>query len=218
MNSIDTKLHAIHSSLKIRYGSLNEELPEQKMAVRYLSSNNKVLEIGGNIGRNSLVIASIIQSNNLVSFESDADIQPQLIENRDINDFSFHIECAALSKRKLIQSGWKTMPSDTLLPGYKWVNTITLDEVRTKYNIAFDTLVLDCEGAFYYILMDMPEILDNIQLILVENDYTDISHKQYVDNVLLKHNFYRDYIEPLYTGWNAPCENNFFEVWKRGSC
>jgi len=31
-------------------------------------------------------------------------------------------------------------------PGYKWVNTITLDEVKKKYNIDFDTLVLDCEG------------------------------------------------------------------------
>ena len=39
----------------------------------------------------------------------------------------------------------------------------------------FDTLILDCEGAFYNILKDMPEILDNInliidQLILNENE------------------------------------------------
>ena len=39
--------------------------------------------------------------------------------------------------------------SDELLPGYKPVNTITLEELNNKYNIEFDTLVLDCEGAFY---------------------------------------------------------------------
>jgi hypothetical protein len=72
--------------------------------------------------------------------------------------------------------------------------------------------VLDCEGAFYYILMDMPELLNNINLIIMENDYWDISHKNYIDDVLVKHNFYRDYVEP--GGW-GPCCNNFFEVWKK---
>ena len=73
-------------------------------------------------------------------------------------------------------------------------------------------LVLDCEGAFYYILLDMPEILNNINLIIMENDYTNISHKEYVDEVLRGKNFYRDYVEE--GGW-GPCQANFFEVWKR---
>ena len=60
----DNKLYNIHSKLKLNYGSFYEELPEQKMAVRYLTGNEKVLEIGGNIGRNSLIIASILNSNN----------------------------------------------------------------------------------------------------------------------------------------------------------
>ena len=92
------------------------------------------------------------------------------------------------------------------------MNTLTIDELMNKYNIDFDTLVLDCEGAFYYILMDMPEILNNIKLIIMENDYNDISNKNYVDEILKKHNFKVDYQEP--GGW-GPCCNNFFEVWKR---
>ena len=48
---------------------------------------------------------------------------------------------------------------------------------------------MDCEGAFYPILMDMPEVLDGIQLIIMENDYQDISHKQYVDEVLASRGF-----------------------------
>jgi FkbM family methyltransferase len=183
------------------------------MAVRYLTGTEKVLEIGGNIGRNSLVIASILENkSNLVVLESDPNIANQLTENRDLNHFTFHIERAALSNRRLIQAGWETKPSDILLPGYNWVNTITLAQLNAKYNIDFDTLVLDCEGAFYYILMDTPEILDTIKLIIMENDYTDITHKHYIDGVMTQHNFYREYVEA--GGW-GPCHDRFFEVWKR---
>jgi FkbM family methyltransferase len=214
-NDINNRLKNIHSQLKIEYGSFYEELPEQKMVVRYLKGNEKVLEIGGNIGRNSLVIASILESNNLVTLECDVNIAQQLIRNRDLNNLNFHIECSALSNRKLIQKGWDTIVSDILIEGYNWINTITLDELTNKYNIEFDTLVLDCEGAFYYILMDMPEILNNINLIIMENDYQDISEKEYIDNVLLQNNFNRDYVES--GGW-GPCYNHFFEVWKKCEC
>ena len=209
---LNEKIENIHSKLNINYGTLNNELPEQKMVLRYLTGNEKVLEIGGNIGRNSLVIGSIIKNNNFVVLESDPNIANQLIENRDLNHFNFYVENSALSNRSLIQKEWDTIPSDTLEEGYNWVNTITLDNLNTKYNIVFDTLVLDCEGAFYYILMDMPEILNNINLIIMENDYHNISHKQYIDGVLIKNNFYKHYQEE--GGW-GPCYYNFFEVWKK---
>lgn len=210
---INKKLQNIHSKLKILHGSLHDELPEQKMAVKYLTGNEKVLEIGGNIGRNSLVIASILNdSRNLVSLECDIDIANQLKENKELNKFNFSIECSALSNRKLIQKGWDTIPSDELLPDFNWVNTITLEQLNNKYNINFDTLVIDCEGAFYYILMDMPELLNGINLIIMENDYHDINKKNYVDDVLKNNNFKIDYVES--GGW-GPCYNNFFEVWKK---
>jgi hypothetical protein len=129
-----------------------------------------------------------------------------------MNNFNFHIESSALSKRKLIQKDWLTIESVILLDGYTNINTITLDELYTKYNIEFDTLVLDCEGAFYLILVDMPEILSNINLIIMENDYIDISNKKYVDEILIKNNFYRDYVE---SGGHWDKYNNFYEVWKK---
>lgn len=210
---IDNKIKNIQSNLKLKYGSFNEELPEQKMAIRYLTGNEKILEIGGNIGRNSLIIASILKnSKNLVTLESDENIAKQLTENRDINNLNFHIECSALSNRKLIQRGWDTIPSEELVPGFNWVKTISLENLKTKYNMDFDTLVLDCEGAFYYILMDMPEILNGINLIIMENDYWDISKKNYIDEILIKNKFMVDYSEC--GGW-GPCYNKFFEVWKK---
>jgi len=212
---IDEKLKRIQSTLKLKHGLFNTEIPEQKMVLKYLTGSEKVLEIGANIGRNTLIIASILkrqQNNNFVTLECDENIANQLKENRDINNFAFHIENKALSNRKLIQRGWDTMVSDQLLPGFKPVNTITLAQLQTKYNIDFDTLVLDCEGAFYYILLDMPEIINNVNLIIMENDYHEISKKQEIDQILKANGFYRDHFEG--GGW-GPCRNFFFEVWKK---
>jgi FkbM family methyltransferase len=209
----------IQSKLNLLYGTFADELPEQKMAVRYLKGTESVLEIGGNIGRNSLIISSILKDpSKLVVLESDTNSSIKLKKNRDINGLNFHIENAALSKRKLIQKGWNTIVSDILLEGYKPVSLITYAELMNKYKIQFDTLVLDCEGAFYYILEDMPEVLNGINLIIMENDYTNGSHKEYIDDILKKNNFYVDYTESggwLHNNKPCPCRNNFFEVWIR---
>jgi hypothetical protein len=58
----------------------------------------------------------------------------------------------------------------------------------------------------------MPEILDNIKLIIMENDYKDIEHKKYIDSVLKDRNFKTIYSEG--GGW-GPCEKFFFEVWEK---
>jgi hypothetical protein len=60
--------------------------------------------------------------------------------------------------------------------------------------------------------MDMPEILNSIHLIIMENDYHNIDHKNYIDSILTTNNFKRDYVES--GGWGV-CFNNFYEVWKK---
>jgi FkbM family methyltransferase len=210
-------LRGIHANLVLRHGNMNEEFPEQKMAVRFLDASSKVLEIGGNVGRNSLILAMITDQSSLVTLESDPTIARFLEENRDANQMTFHIEPSALSLRPLIQKGWDTIVSDLVLDGYKKINTITLDELRAKYQIPFNTLVLDCEGAFYYILQDMPSILDGIQTIVMENDYYTVSHKEYIDETLRSKGFtcvYSETLGPEYDYKRFPFQKNFFEVWK----
>jgi len=218
-NQVDAmnRLLYIQSTMQIKYGSFKEESFEQMMSATYITGNEKVLEIGGNIGRNTLIIGKILNNNNnnnLITLESDTETCVQLLENKTINKLDFYIEGSALSKRKLIQKGHDTFVSDNITIGFKPVNTITLEELNHKYNIKFDTLVLDCEGAFYYILLDMPEIIENIKLIIMENDYRDISHKEYIDRVLINNGFRVDYVQS--GGWDpitCPFYNNFYEVW-----
>jgi FkbM family methyltransferase len=209
-----SKLEDIHSKLKLHFGTFQEEYPEQLLTSLFLTGNEKVLELGGNIGRNSLIIGSIVNNEHFVTLECDKNISKQLLYNRDINNLSFSVEPSALSKRRLIQKGWETIVSEYDQDGYTQVSTLTLQELKNKYKIDFDTLILDCEGAFYYILQDTPEILNGINLIIMENDYHNLEHKLYVDEILKNNNFC---IEVRQSGGWGPCTSCFYEVWKRKS-
>ena len=58
------RLSQIHEKLQLNHGKFNEELALQRLSMLYLTGNEKILEIGGNIGRISLVIASILREKN----------------------------------------------------------------------------------------------------------------------------------------------------------
>ncbi len=76
----------------------------------------------------------------------------------------------------------------------------------------FNVLVVDCEGALYYILKDEPEFLNGFETIMIENDSTDIKHKEFVDE-----EFKRYYFKSIFrkSGGFGPCYNYFYEVWKK---
>lgn len=206
-------LGILHQHLIIEHGSLHEEYPEQEMVASFLPTHAQVLELGGNIGRNSLVIASI--ADQLLVLESDAQTASKLIHNRDLNHFSFPVESSALSDKRLIQKGWETKTSpDEKSDGVGWtpVRSITYKELRHKYSTFVpDTLVVDCEGALYQILKDGESILDNIKLIIIENDYLEASQKRFVDFVFQRHGFVLAYSHhgglPTH-----PCNSCFYQV------
>lgn len=219
--NLQNDIFNIHKKFDFKFGNIRCEFPEQIMAKRFITPERKVLEIGGNIGRNSLLISYILSlennDHNLVVLESDADSAKNLEINRNCNNMKFHIEPSALSKHKLIQKGWHCFETtkNELPDGYKWVNIINYIDLMKKYQIAFDTLVLDCEGAFYKILLDFPDILNNVSLIIIENDFNDIKKKQYVDSTLEKNNFVLIYNTALNSD-KIFLETGpyFYQVWK----
>ncbi len=136
------ELMELHQTLKFEHGCLKDEFPEQVMSMVFLTGKEKVLELGGNVGRNSMIIASILNKNHnydFVTFETNPDDASRLRHNRDLNGLKFHVESAALSNRKLVQCGWTSVPSDEVIPGYTQVTTMTWKELNEKYKIQFDT-------------------------------------------------------------------------------
>lgn len=214
LSDIYFQLYDLYQQLKITYGTFDDKVPEQKMILKCFTGNETVLELGGNVGQKSLIIAKLVQPNHLVSLESHAFRASKLEENKNLNQFSFFVENAALSQRTLITQDFQTIPSDVLLDGYQWVNTITWDALTTKYNLVFDTLVVNCNGAFYYVLMDTPEILTHLTLLVMTNDYDDIQQKNYVDSILAANRFYPVYVEV--GGFRGGvCVQMYFEIWKK---
>lgn len=215
-NPID-RLESIHTSLHFEGGDVRDEYPEQLMVVRHVRPDDVVLEIGSNIGRNTLTIASLLtDSKQLVTVECDPSTCVQLQRNRDMNGMHFAIEPSALSKRKLIQRGWDThviSDMDAVPQGYKAVSTLSVADFKAKYApLAFSVLVADCEGALYYILQDEPHLLEGLRCVIMENDYKVLEHKHAVDGILLHAGFVRVHFES--GGW-GPCKAVFFEVWER---
>lgn len=223
----EEKLKLIHNNLIFNYGSLNDEYPEQLMTITYLTGNEKVLELGGNIGRNSMIIASILKSqnndHNYVSCEINKNDSSLLELNRNNNNFNFHIFNGTISPIPLIckYECWKAeIQTSEIIPlGYYKCNTVSWNEFKNIYDIDFDTLILDCEGGFYSILKEYSEILNNIKLIIMENDYSTKEELLFVQDTLEKHNFSNVYSKPLNINNNddnmAYIYSHFFEVWIR---
>ena len=71
-------------------------------------------------------------------------------------------ENSALSNRRLIQKYWNAIPIDEnaeIPSGWQAVSTVSWQKLCQKYSMEFDTLVVDCEGALYYILLDQPRFV-----------------------------------------------------------
>lgn len=205
------KVEHIHDNLYF-HGNIMDEYPEQLLIAQFLQPSNIVLEIGANIGRSTLMIASILDDeSNLVTLECDPASVAALTHHRDLNHMKFHIEPSALSSFPLYRRGWNTYyeynKPDDAVP----VDTITLAELREKYPLPFDTLVADCEGALAGIIGETPEILDGIKLVIVENDYQDIHSKLEVDRIFKSKGLVLHKNVP--GGW-GPCTSMFYQVWK----
>jgi FkbM family methyltransferase len=216
LNEVYVKLYELSNQLQVKYDTLNNKVPEQKMIIKSLKGTEKVLEIGGGVGVKSIVIASVVTPTNLVTLESNPLRCAKISENKQLNSLPFHVENSALSTRTLITQDYQTMPSEELLENTQWANTITWSDLQSKYNVDFDTLVVNCNGGFYYTLMDMPEMLTNIQLIIMTNDYDTIDQKEYVDSLLIANHFYVVYVEIGGIYVNAGCcRNKYYEIWKK---
>lgn len=211
----ELRLKTLHNYIELSFGSFKDEFPEQLMAMKYILETDTVLEIGANIGRNTCIIASILNDDKrFVTLECCQEYVKQLEINKTQNGFTFHIEPSALSKVPLMQQGWNTFVNmnENVPPGYTKVNTITFEELQSKYIMLFNVLVADCEGALYQILKDEPDLLKNIQTVIIENDFYELDKKEFVDS-----KFKENDLEPVYSesgGW-GPCQPFFFQVFSK---
>lgn len=219
--SLQEKLDFIQSQLVFTGGDIRAEWVEQMNSLEFLDPNAKVLELGSGPGRNTMMISCILNDeSNLVTLECNPKKVEVLRQNRLANKFRFHSELAALSYRKLMYNPELelTLPGDELRHGYEWINTMTLEDIKAKYGIEFDTLVADCEGALYYILQDNQRLLENIGTVILESDYLLAEHKWAVEDLFKRYGLQRVKswrLDPATVELPKECVDSFWEVWKR---
>jgi FkbM family methyltransferase len=212
--NITEKLKYIHSTLSMKHGSLTEEFDEQIMATLFIQPTMRVLEIGGNVGRNSCVISKLLSnSSQLTVVESDPSIANCLYDNKRLNNLQFTIVDGAISKKQMIQNSWDTKYSEggVVPEGWKRINTTSWENILRRHG-PFDALVADCEGALYHILQEEPTFFSNFKTVLVENDYYSLENKKVVDEAMKKEGFHVAYEKG--GGWGA-CKDFFYQAWKK---
>lgn len=209
--------------------SFDDELIEQELCFKYIKPTSKILEIGANVGRVSLILSTILNdSKNLVSLECCLDTFMNLVLNKNINNYEFNCEKSVLSiqdlyinvlensifSRPLIYNEYyNVVQKDKWL--YKKLKKISYSEIEKKYNIKFDTLVIDCEGSFYYILQDFPNMLKNINLIIIENDFESIEQYNYVKDKFILAGFKNVETIKLELDKVIDTKDFFYQVWKK---
>jgi len=204
-------LRYLYATLTLKHASFDnvygDVYPEQEMLVRYVPEDAHVLELGGDIGRNSCIIAALLRSSsNLVVFEADEFIAKELAKNKARNGFDFAIENKAL---------WSSLPSSEQENHIGWL------QLQQKYPwLSFDTLLA---GTLYHTLQSEPELLLGFKRVLLQNYYKDDTHKSFVAEKLIEAGMSRVYAKPLEhhiaTGLQhfitPACTSSFYEVWSK---
>lgn len=217
-----TDLAQLHGQLKLMYGNFREELPEQQMIFKHIQSNSKILELGANIGRSSVIANALLSDKTKhLCVESIPDTCQKLKKNRDLNNLKFQVFEGAISNSSLYQdpNEWRSSKKDK--KGYVQINTKPYSYIVSKYNIDFDTLIADCEGCVTTLLEENEYILNNIKLIIIEHDFNNKKQLDYFSKLMSKYNFTMvDKITKKsigLTNWKDGVQSDpiFVSVWKK---
>ena len=127
------------------------EKEESEYLPKYLSPDAKVLELGSCLGYISCITNKILADKTQhVVLEANPNLMKWIEKNRADNNCEFHIEHSIISKEKknvffihrLIVGG--STKRET--PNRVEVNGVNFEDLRKKYNVDFDTLIMDIEG------------------------------------------------------------------------
>lgn len=157
------------------------EVDEQEQAQKYIRPEAIVLELGARYGTVSCIISKkLTNSMNLVAVEADKTVWDALENNMKRNNCNFNIVKGVISKKKLSvkNTGYNTK---TISNNSSDIPNFSLEEIETKYNLKFDTLVADCEGCVIDFFNENPKLYNQLKMIMIEHDKNDTIGKSDYD-------------------------------------
>jgi hypothetical protein len=163
---------------KDQYGKIIDHLKmerdEQLQAEKYLTPECVVLELGARYGTVSCIINKKVGTN-MVVVEPDIRVQDALEQNMKANNCNFNIVKGVISRVPLelinLNYWYGGYGATTEKSEVSSIPNFTLEEVESKYNLVFNTLVADCEGFLEQFLDENPKLYNQLSLIMFEKDY-----------------------------------------------
>jgi FkbM family methyltransferase len=157
-------------AMRGRFAADTYELPERQLILKHLSPDSRVLELGGCIGVVSCLVNSLLTDPHAhVVVEANPFLIPFLERNRDVNGAEFSVEhCVVSRATEAIISLAADMDSSKAGDHGLAVPTRTCEDIEARYQLSFDTLVMDIEGAESQFIKDNNVVLQKMKLIVIE--------------------------------------------------
>lgn len=196
------------------------EVEEAKYLDKYLANDAKVLELGGCIGYVSCLINKILtDKTQQVTLEANPKLISWIKKNRNQNNCSFFVENSVISHKKenifyfhnLIVGGSTKRKTANKIT----VKGVDIDFLKAKYNIEFDTLVMDIEGGELDLIKNFKESLSSFKRIFLEvhpfaNILTEEEAKT-CENILESIGFYLLLRDGNFQIWNKKLTQNIIQ-------
>ena len=151
--------------------SVKAEYPEQTLSHNFVDSSATVLELGARYGSVSVVVNKKLENkHNQVSVEPDASVWDPLEKNIARNGCSVHIHKGFVSRKKrgLLAYGYAaTSYEDT----NSTIESLSVEEIESKYTLKFDTLIADCEGFLETFFDENSHLYDQLHTVIFEADF-----------------------------------------------
>ena len=164
-----------------------EEVVEQKLAEQYIEPSDIVLELGARYGTVSCIInRKLSNPTNQVSVEPQYQVFEALSLNKNNHRCQFHIYKGFVSKRPLVLQNYGYGASYDNGHSEEYP-CMSLEDLQSKYNLQFDTLVADCEGGLQPFFEDHPFFFSQLKKVIMEKDCSDKCDYDWICNQLMNH-------------------------------
>lgn len=174
------------------------EMPEQILIASYLCPGDGVFELGGNIGRSSVLAAKVVFPGVIHTVEADATNRKKIYDlgKEFVSKGTLHI-LPAVSDRPLYQQSWfvndnpetpsylKEIYPDMKDEDWKEIETMPIGVMKTIMQNK-QVLLIDCEGCGYSLILNNQELLENIHTIILERDGGTAEAEDFVSLLLKK--------------------------------
>jgi len=151
---------------------------ETSLWLNYSKNSSTIIDIGANVGYYSLLAASVNKAARIISFEPISKTYNRFVENIEMNSYKniTAVRNAVSNKSETIrinlgnENNWgmsSINQHDYLSGSYEDIESVTLDEyVKNNCINGVDLIKIDIEGAEFYALLGMRNILEEMSPVI----------------------------------------------------